>query len=306
MMAKQEDGSSIKRLVPHMDARFNGENGAADAARSILGPDRMATARILADVRPMAQVRAEWNAVADTYVQDYRSKKDTANALIEMPFFMALLNGNVTDANILDVGTGSGWLINKLFAYGEPAKVTGIDISERMLKYAQYFVKDKPYAAQVELRHRPIEQSGFQDESFDVMTSFYVLDAVPDLRKALREMNRMLTPGGWNYALIKDPGRNRLYAMAGTGEYHPGYNSWYHEIWPGTGDMGVWARYMDLDQWINEFNDAGFQTYVNPIKLSENRALDDSLKRKYPELRGQYISRPSGLVIAAQKFREAS
>lgn len=46
------------------------------------------------------------------------------------------------------------------------------------------------------IRHEDLTQLSFPDAQFDVVASFDVLEHVPDFRKALREMRRVLKPGG--------------------------------------------------------------------------------------------------------------
>ena len=290
-------------ITPEANNRSDFKPTPQQEARELLGNDRGAYSRMIQNVRPAEQVSAEWDGVAETFVFDYRRKKDTPNALIEEPIFSAVVNGSIDGAHVLDVGTGSGWLINKMFAYGEPEAVVGLDISYRMLEFARKFAEGKDYKDRVRWLNRPIENSTLSDDFFDVITAYYSLDNVGDLRAALSEVNRTLKSGGWLFALIKHPERNKMYALAGTGEYHPGYNSWYYERWPGTGEKGVWARYMEWNDWLTEFNHAGFQTFMEPVDLEKNQALDSSLRRSYPQIREMYLRRPSGLIVAAQSIK---
>ncbi|MDP6620356.1 MAG: class I SAM-dependent methyltransferase, partial [Nitrospinota bacterium] len=98
-----------------------------------------------------------------------------------------LLREYVQDADVLEVGCGTGRLLD--VARGPAQNVAGVDISRKMLASA---VQRGHRAFQASAEHLP-----FPDETFDVAFSFKVLSHVPDLGRALSEMTRVVRPGGW-------------------------------------------------------------------------------------------------------------
>jgi len=88
-------------------------------------------------------------------------------------------------AEILDAGCGSGRNLEWLARFGA---VTGLELSEDSLEYARRRAIGSVVAGSV-------EDIPLADESFDLVTSFDVIEHVDDLR-ALRELHRLLRPGG--------------------------------------------------------------------------------------------------------------
>jgi demethylmenaquinone methyltransferase/2-methoxy-6-polyprenyl-1,4-benzoquinol methylase len=115
---------------------------------------------------------------------------------------------NLTNApkgsRILDVGTGTG---KQAFAFAKKGfNVTGIDLSEDMIKVAQ--TKNRYEHARFQIGDAA--NLPFEDSSFDVTSvSFALHDMIPAIRrKALKEMARVTKPHGTivvvDYALPKN------------------------------------------------------------------------------------------------------
>jgi ubiquinone/menaquinone biosynthesis C-methylase UbiE len=88
---------------------------------------------------------------------------------------------------VLEVGCGTGLLLDRVAQFAASAR--GIDLSGGML--AQAAVRGLA-VAQASATELPIAS-----ESVDVAYSFKVLAHVPDITAALREMARVVRPGGW-------------------------------------------------------------------------------------------------------------
>lgn len=92
---------------------------------------------------------------------------------------------------VLDVGCGTGILAREIASrIGSVGRVVGIDPSPGMLAVA------KQLAPVVEWREGVAESLPFADQSFDAVVSQFALMFFADRRQALREMLRVLTPGG--------------------------------------------------------------------------------------------------------------
>lgn len=94
----------------------------------------------------------------------------------------------------LDVCCGTAdWTIALADAVGVHGEVKGLDFSKNMLKVGE--TKVKPYP-QIELLHGNAMELPFEDNTFDYVTIGFGLRNVPDYLQVLKEMNRVVKPGG--------------------------------------------------------------------------------------------------------------
>lgn len=118
------------------------------------------------------------------------------------------LIGDVAGRRVLDAGCGDGALACSLALRG--AVATGVDADPGMLVAA----RSRAEAAGVEVAfgEARLEHLPFPDASFDVVVAVAVLCFVPDAAGALRELARVLRPGG--RLVIGELGRWSLWAAA--------------------------------------------------------------------------------------------
>jgi ubiquinone/menaquinone biosynthesis C-methylase UbiE len=93
--------------------------------------------------------------------------------------------------SILDVGAGSGDFIAVLKDVFPKAKITGVDPDAESLKEAAIKYADCTF---IEMRGEQLE---FADNSFDLASISMALHHLPDIQKALNEMQRVVKPGCW-------------------------------------------------------------------------------------------------------------
>jgi ubiquinone/menaquinone biosynthesis C-methylase UbiE len=101
----------------------------------------------------------------------------------------------VTAPLVLDVATGTGRL--PLALLERPlfqGRVIGLDLSRRMLTVAAE--KLAPHRNRVTLMHGPAEALPFPDNTFDLVTCLEALEFMMHPREVLRELARVLRPGG--------------------------------------------------------------------------------------------------------------
>lgn len=104
---------------------------------------------------------------------------------------------NVQPGNkALDVCCGTAdWTIAMAERIGPNGEVVGLDFSKNMLKVGEEKVKNLGLN-QVQLVHGNAMELPFPDHSFDYVTIGFGLRNVPDYLQVLKEMNRVLKPGG--------------------------------------------------------------------------------------------------------------
>jgi demethylmenaquinone methyltransferase/2-methoxy-6-polyprenyl-1,4-benzoquinol methylase len=103
--------------------------------------------------------------------------------------------GQVKPKNILDIATGTGDFAIEC-ARLNPGKITGIDISEGMMKIGREKIKEKGLEKIISLESGNAETITYPDNSFDGMTVGFGVRNFQDLENGLKNMHRMLKPGG--------------------------------------------------------------------------------------------------------------
>src|SRR5438477_4552446 len=97
------------------------------------------------------------------------------------------------DARVLDVGCGSGWATRLLAEYAFNGRVTGIDISDEMVRLAR---ESSRSSAHVDFEVASAEQLPFNDNEFTHVFSMESLYYYRNIPKALSEIHRVLKAGG--------------------------------------------------------------------------------------------------------------
>ncbi len=103
---------------------------------------------------------------------------------------------------VLDLGCGTGYpAILAAGAVGANGSVTGLDISEEMLALARRRARDHGLD-NITFRAGDVSTLGFDAESFDAVLSRFCLMFLPDVPETLREIARVLKPGGYLAASV--------------------------------------------------------------------------------------------------------
>ncbi len=93
---------------------------------------------------------------------------------------------------LLEVGIGTG---KNIPYYGKDVRIAGIDFSKGMLDKAREKVKGFP-EKDVKLLQMDVADLDFPNDHFDFVVSTFVFCTVPDPMGGMKEINRVLKPGG--------------------------------------------------------------------------------------------------------------
>ena len=96
----------------------------------------------------------------------------------------------------MDVATGTGDFALLACRMLQPRALTGIDISEGMMQVARDKVREAGLADRIRFRREDCEALSFPDASFDAVTVAFGVRNFEHLDLGLREMCRVLRPGG--------------------------------------------------------------------------------------------------------------
>ena len=99
-------------------------------------------------------------------------------------------------ARVLDVGCGTGAsALPAADRVGPTGKVIGVDLAERLLEIAQQKAASRNLG-NAEFHFGDMERLGYPDGDFDAVICVFAIFFVPDMAKQLRELWRMVCPGG--------------------------------------------------------------------------------------------------------------
>jgi demethylmenaquinone methyltransferase / 2-methoxy-6-polyprenyl-1,4-benzoquinol methylase len=172
----------------------------------------------------------------------------------------------VAGERILDVATGTGMVAAELLARAD-CTVVGLDQSAEMLAGARARFAASPDSTRVRLIEGQAEHLPFPDASFDALTFTYLLRYVDDPSATLRELARVVRPGGRVASLeFGVPPRAvprlawRLYTAVGL----PALGRLFSRDWAAVGRflgpsiVGFYARH-PLPAIVGYWREAGFQ-----------------------------------------------
>lgn len=103
-----------------------------------------------------------------------------------------VLWSKVGGSDVLEIGVGTG---KNIPHYPDRVRVSGIDLSNRMLTQAQR-VKLRYSGKNVDLRVMDAQQMEYPEGKFDCVAATFVFCSVPDPVLGLREAYRVTEPGG--------------------------------------------------------------------------------------------------------------
>ncbi len=101
------------------------------------------------------------------------------------------------DGMVLDIATGTGDVALEVARQTDASvKIVGSDFTQGMLVLGQQKIAGSPYAGRILLANAPCEALPHPEQIFDGVTIAFGIRNVVDRQQGLREMARVLKPGG--------------------------------------------------------------------------------------------------------------
>ena len=151
---------------------------------------------------------------------------------------------------ILDVGCGGGRTISKLAALAATRTVYGVDYAAGSVAASSARNAQLIQAGRVEITRAAVSQLPFAADKFDLVTAVETQYYWPDLVNDMREVRRVLKPGGTLIVIAES--------------YRKGANDWLH----GPAMKLVRSANLSMEEQRELFAAAGFED----IQISEERA----------------------------------
>ena len=231
--------------------------------------------------------------------KDVRNREINFNDCIETPILLSMLP-EIDGKKVLDIGCGMGQHAKQYSEMGAKY-VLGIDISEKMLKYA----RENFNGANITFRQLALEDLSALDERFDLITSSLVFDYAENLDELMK-----------NVYHIMNSGAHFVFSMS-----HPMATAWdgscdrYTRTESGVRLYANVPNYMvegkRTVKWVvedYELYHRTFSTIVNAIvnagfliEQCEESHISDEMRKKYPAQFGGTLHRADFVFFRCKK-----
>lgn len=190
----------------------------------------------------MPETKPLFNSVAKNY--------DTLNTLFSIGIdrlWRRRLVREIGSANlVLDIATGTAEVAIEASNRLNEARVIGIDPSEKMLRLGRRKIESLGMGGKVTLIQGVAENLPFKDDTFDGVTIAFGIRNTIDPLNSLREMKRVLRPGGKAGILEFAVPKNRFFG--------PVYMFYLRNVLPLVGSLfGTKREYEYLGNSISQF-----------------------------------------------------
>ncbi|RKH76001.1 class I SAM-dependent methyltransferase [Corallococcus sp. AB032C] len=124
--------------------------------------------------------------------------------------------------DLLDVGCSAGYVLEAAQRAGLTA--TGLDYSQ----FSVNLCRERGYTAE----YGSLTQMPFPDASFDIITLKHTLEHVDQPMDGLREIQRVLRPGGVAFVIVPDAAYYKIIVMPRKGRsFRPDRRGWQHHVY---------------------------------------------------------------------------
>lgn len=165
------------------------------------------------------------------------------------------VKGMASCETVLDVAVGTADLAIELVRQEKAARVEGIDLSPEMMRIGKEKVERQRMSDRITFREGSALQLPYDDNSFDAVTCAFGVRNFSDLDAGLREMLRVLKPGGQLMVLEFSYPENRIVAW--------GYDLYFSHILPAVG------RWLSRDKSAYTYLNKSVKNFIWGEKMTE-------------------------------------
>lgn len=208
----------------------------------------------------------------------------TWNSHVDRPTMLALI-GDVAGQSVLDAGCGAGHYAIELAARG--ASVVGLEGSAALVAHARARVGER-----AEILHHDLDTplDLLADATFDGVVCALVLHHLRDRPRFLRELSRVLRPGGWLALSTTHP----TFDWSHFGD--PYFSDEWVDLVGRDGQYSIRYQRVTLETLIAELSDAGLMLE----RLVESRPGEE-LRKSNPEAYEDLHRKPSLLALRLRR-----
>lgn len=238
-----------------------------------------------------SEVAANWDRNSAVWAEHVRNGYDIFRVHWNNPAFIEFV-GDLRGKEVLDAGCGEG-TNTRIFAR-RGARMTGIDLSAGMIALAVADESREPLGVRYE-RASYTDMARFEDGTFDAAISTMALMDGPDFPAAMREIARVLRPGGTLAFSILHPcfatkGFGWIRDDSGRAIKFTGADYFNDEPWVERWKFGHAPNAANVEEFNVPRFDRKLSDYINPViaaglrleQICEPRAPESACE-KYPE-----------------------
>lgn len=163
---------------------------------------------------------------------------------VQMEIFGSLV-GELTNLRILEIAAGTGRFTKVLLENGN--SVIAFDISSSMLEQLKQNLKDHPNYGRLQIIVGDARTMELESCSVDVVVCFNALSHIPEHKRVLTEVYRVLKPGG--FFLFNFPNYLSLYLLFGL----------YVNLRKKSITRNVYTRWYSLKEFSRDLMSSGFK-----------------------------------------------
>jgi demethylmenaquinone methyltransferase/2-methoxy-6-polyprenyl-1,4-benzoquinol methylase len=174
--------------------------------------------------------------------------------------------------HLLDVATGTGDMAIMAAKRLQPKKITGIDISPKMLEIGRQKVAKEKGTTEIELLSGDSETINFADDTFDAVMVAFGVRNFENLEKGMREILRVMKPGA--LLVVLEFSKPKLGLIRGfynvyMGTIAPQLAKWFRQNKQAYQYLNESAKaFPDRNEFVQILNNVGFSdTYFKPLSL---------------------------------------
>lgn len=157
--------------------------------------------------------------------------------------------------NLLDVAIGTADLAIEIMLQGKAQQVTGIDLSTEMMKIGAEKVEKAHLQERISFTEGSALALPYPDGHFDAVTCAYGVRNFSDLDQGLREMRRVLKPGGQLMILEFSYPKNKIIAWF--------YDIYFSKILPKIG------KWMSKDKTAYQYLNSSVKNFIWGEEMAE-------------------------------------
>ncbi|MGH2541326.1 MAG: class I SAM-dependent methyltransferase [Ardenticatenaceae bacterium] len=184
----------------------------------------------------------------DEYLRQMEQETFSFYHHLVVPYLLRYV-GDVAGLSVLDAGCGEGSVSRLLTERG--ARITGIDISPRLVQLAQARDPQSTITYQVHDLSQPLPK---YEQTFDVVVSNLVLNDVPDYRGFIATLGSMTKPDGRLVLSLNNP-YSAVIRDKVQNYFDSGTVTLYNMARDG---VEVYYFHRTLEEYMTAFRDAGF------------------------------------------------